>query len=411
VLSINCCVWRKRPDKYNHVTNPRIYQYKISLYCLFLLLIDSFPFFIRKDKKREALKKVLIVRLDSIGDFILWLDAAKAFRELFPTSEYQTTLLGNEIWAPLADGLSYFDEVWPLNKQRFFKDIPYRIKTLIKVRRSGFDIVINPAFSREFPFGDSIVRTSGAPTRIGFNGDYFNITKWQKRTSDRWYTKLVAAAGGSFTELERNAEFMRGLGLTGFKSNAPELALISRMPDSFNLKDYYVLCPGAGADFRRWPLSNFVKIAEQIFNATGHTCVICGGPGEEELGKALERQLKVPVTNWAGRTSLRELTSVIAGARLLIGNETGAVHIATAVSTPAICILGGGHFSRFLPYRLETHTDRPLPVAAFNKMDCFNCDWKCKYVLSDNDTLPCIANISVDAVWKEVLGILAKQSS
>ena len=121
--------------------------------------------------------------------------------------------------------------------------------------------------------------------------------------------------------------------------------------------------------------------------------------------------MKVPVTNLAGKTSLQELISIIAGAHLLVGNETGAVHIAAAVSTSAICILGGGHFGRFLPYNLERPSDKPLPVAVFHKMDCFECNWECKYDVVDGNAVACISNIPIKTVWNEVLELFNKQFS
>ena len=62
----------------------------------------------------------------------------------------------------------------------------------------------------------------------------------------------------------------------------------------------------------------------------------------ETLGKTLEQNTDIPLQNWAGRTSLQELSAIIARAHILVGNETSAVHIAAAVSTPSVCTLGEG---------------------------------------------------------------------
>jgi ADP-heptose:LPS heptosyltransferase len=84
--------------------------------------------------------------------------------------------------------------------------------------------------------------------------------------------------------------------------------------------------------------------------------------------------------------------------------------MAAAVGTPAVCILGGGHYGRFLPYQIEKRTTRPLPIAVSYKMDCFGCNWKCAHAKEVKGAMPCVANISVSQVWDEVKKILQASS-
>jgi ADP-heptose:LPS heptosyltransferase len=120
------------------------------------------------------------------------------------------------------------------------------------------------------------------------------------------------------------------------------------------------------------------------------------------LGAELASDADFPITNLIGATSLSELASIIKGARLLIANETSAIHIAAAVSTSAICVLGGGHYGRFMPYRIEVETDRPMPVEVIHQMDCFGCNWQCIYDVSPGHPMPCIERISVEDVWEAI---------
>lgn len=279
-----------------------------------------------------------------------------------------------------------------------------------KVRQAGFDMVIQPVFSREFLFGDAIVKISGAKERIGSQGDYSNINPWQKRISDRWYTRLIPATKEPLMELERNAEFMRGLGLADFRAGIPELLPSCTIPVDINLKDYYILFPGVSAKIRQWPLSQFKELAVRIYQNTGWVGFVCGGHGEELLGKRLVQDVDVPLQNWVGRTSLQELAAIIRGARVVIGNETSAIHMATAVSTQAVCILGGGHFGRFMPYRLEMEAKKILPVPVVHKMNCFGCNWHCIYPIPKGNAAPCVTKISVNAVWDETIKILKREN-
>ncbi len=370
-----------------------------------LLIIDSIVMLYSSPSNRN---RILVIRIDAIGDFILWLDAAKNIRKLYPKGQYEVVLLGNEIWTSLAEDLPYFDRVCSLNVQRFITNPAYRYKMLRELRKAGFGVVIQPTFSRVFLTGDAIAHVSGAAEKIAYHGDYSNIKPWQKRISDRWYTRIITSDNRPLMELERNAEFMRKLGLKDFCADVPELPVSAPLPKSMRDTDYYVLAPGSGLDMKRWPTSNFVKLAQNVYHATGWMGVICGSPGEKILGKMLAEDAGIPMQDWTGHTSLRELIAIIDGAHLLIGNDTGAVHIAAAVSTPAVCILGGGHYGRFMPYQLEGDTAKPLPVAVTHKMACFGCNWRCIYGVPPGEPVPCIKRVSVEAVWKEVLGILEK---
>jgi ADP-heptose:LPS heptosyltransferase len=379
--------------------------------CLAMWLAASILCLSAQSHPQRPKKKVLIIRLDAIGDFILWLDAAQEIRKLYPPEAYEITLLGNHDWTSLAMELPWFDEVWPLKRRKYRVNPIYCIKILSKVHRAGFDLVINPTYSREFKYSDIFAKASGAQERIGSQGDFERIRKWQKYIGNRWYTRLIHAQEEPLMELERNAEFVRGLGAENFLAGVPELPVSSGVPDGFNAHDYFVIFPGAGAVARQWPMRNFAEIAEKVHRKTGWRGIICGGPDDESLGKNITAETDAPLDNWAGRTSLPELVAIIAEARLVVANETSAVHIAAAVSVPAVCIFGGGHFGRFMPYRIEVKANRPLPVPVVFRMDCFGCKWLHCHYASKKETPPCICNIPVDTVWSAVSDILEKRNN
>lgn len=372
---------------------------------MFFYLVDGLHLFFPSQISKELKKKVLFVRLDAIGDFVLWLDAAGRLRDLFSQDKYEITLLGNQAWTSIAEKLPYFDEVWSLERNRFLKNLVYRFKILKKIRKAGFDVAIQPTFSREFLFGDAIVRASGAKERIGSQGDYSNIKLWQKRMSDRWYTRLIQTTEGPLMELKRNAEFMRGLGLTDFKSSVPEILSLYTIHANISIKDYYLLFPGAGMKIKQWPLFYFRELATRIYRTTGWVGLICGKYEERSLGNVLTQGVNVPLYNWIGLTSLPELIAIIQNAHIVVGNDTSSIHIAAAVSTPAVCILGGGHYGRFLPYQLEVDSEKLLPIAVFNKMNCFGCGWECIYDIQTESAAPCVEKVSVDDVWNAVLKV------
>jgi len=372
--------------------------YNICLYFLGYFIAFSYH-------SPEAENKIFIIRLDAIGDFILWLDSARHFRKIYPNKKI--ILLGNQIWTDLAKKFPYWDEVWELDRRKFYRNLPYRVRLLKKIRKAGFDIVIQPTYSREFLYGDAIVRISGARKKIGSVGDCSNIRPIEKMISDQFYTQLIPANPKPLMELKRNAEFVRGLGYE-FQAALPDMMSVVQGINNpvANNSPYFVLFPGALLTEKQWPVEKFSEFASSVFHETGMSAIICGGQAERQLGKTLIAIMDIPVVNMIGETSLTELSAIIKDAQFLLSNDTSAVHIASAVATPAFCILGGGHYGRFMPYDIENETKKLLPVAIVYQMDCFNCNWRCRYFVEEGKPFPCIEKISVEEVFAAVQSLI-----
>ncbi len=350
-------------------------------------------------------RAVCIVHLGAIGDFVLWLEAGRRLARHYRASGTPLVLLANAAWAPWARGMDLADEVWELDPARFDRDYGYRFQWLYRMRASGFDSVLQPTHSRTATAGDSLVRASAAAKRIGSAGDCANTPAWLKRRTDAWYTKLLACGNESRMELLRNADFMRGLGFADFRASVPVLAAGPRPATTLPAR-YAVLAPGAGWDGRAWPVSSFAEIGRRLA-ASGLSLVLAGGPGDRATAEALLRDLPGGALDLVGRTGLGELATVLAGARLVVANESAAGHIAAAAGRPVVCVLGGGHYGRFMPYALEGG-GQPNPAVIVNRMDCFGCNWKCIYARGPSEPVKCIADIGPEAVWQQVQACLAQ---
>ncbi len=354
---------------------------------------------------------VLIVRQDAIGDFVMWVDAAHALVDHYRSQGRKVTLLANRAWANWAEQMQLFDRVIPLDTVRFQYDMRYRFRTSRLIRRCGFSMAVQPAYSRDYS-ADILIRLSNARERIGSTGDGSNVRPWERKMSERSYTRLIPADPKPQMELLRNAQFVRALLQNDYRacvSNLLELNAVEHdatfstvMPKT---ESYYALFPGASWDGKQWPTANFRELAERVFRRTGWRGVVCGGPGDRELVETLCADNRESLLNWAGRTTLPQLAGVLAGAKFLVSNDTSAVHVAASVGTQAVCMLGGGHFGRFLPYEVERSNDQPLPIVVDYRMPCYGCNWVCIYDLSETKTAPCVGDISVEAVWEAVQGL------
>jgi len=376
---------------------------------LVLMLLDFFSVLKFRFSEREQSAQ-LIVRVDNIGDFILWLPSAKKLLSVYPAKR-DSILVCNQACVDLAVATDLFSVVVGLDVARLTRDLRYRFQSLRLIARYRASIAIQPSYSRAFLSGDSLVRASGAKVRIGFDGDRNNIRLWEKRISDRWYTKLVRASDLPMMELDRNAEFLRNLGVADVHKCIGVLPKLIELPSEKKIPyDYLVVFPGASSVTRIWPVESFARAAKKVVDEYGFIPIICGGEMERELGNRLLSLIgDERGKNYAGSTSLSELSEIIRGARLVISNETSAAHISAAVSTPSICILGGGHHGRFMPYPQDLEGVKPIAVT--NQMSCFGCNWKCRFTDARSAPYPCVESVSVEQVTRAVRVAITQKNS
>lgn len=380
---------------------------KASLWATLVALLDGL---VLAAVRRATGGGVLLVRLDAIGDFVVWSDAARVLAKHYSDRGVRVTLLANGAWAEWATDFGIADRVWSIDRRRFRKDLRYRWRWLARIRRAGFDIAIEPCRSRVFLVGDSVMKATGATERLGWAGDAVNTPPSLQRWSDRWFTRLVPASGQQM-ELRANAEFARAAGVRDCQARMPRIpdAAIRESCEPFP-QPYAVLFPGASSPGRVWPAEKMAEVGRRLIDAGLHL-VVAGGPDDRTRVEGLER-LGLRFTNLAGRTTLSELAAVLRSSRVVVTNDTSAAHIGAGVDARVVCVLGGGQFGRFMPYDVEVRDpQRPLPVAVHMSMPCFGCDWVCIFPHRPDEAMKCVRDIGVDAVWEAVVGVLTHDSS
>ncbi len=375
-----------------------------------LLLLDLLCLLIPRPRRVSSCEKILVVRLDAIGDFVLWTASLQQLITPYLSKSQPVSLMGNASWTSVAEGLGCFSEILPLDRTRFLSNVFYRLRLLLRIRQARYTTVIVPAYSRELLFGDAIIRLCGAGNRIGSVGDCTNIRPWLKKVSDSWYTRILPADTSIDYEMHRNAEFVSQLWGIEVSLTLPYLPIQTSIPEELRGIEYFLVAPGAQVEGKRWPLRNFREVIDKIQQNSGMTAVICGATGEEGLGVALSSASHGNILDYVGRTTLIELIALIAGAKMVLSNDSAAIHIAAAVSTPSVCVLGGQHFGRFLPYRRVAGEERPLPVALFHVMPCFQCNWNCPNKTSVEAPFPCVSSVTSDEMWQEAKSILIRSA-
>jgi ADP-heptose:LPS heptosyltransferase len=349
--------------------------------------------------------KIVIIRVDAIGDFVIWLDAAKALEKKF--GKNQIILIVNELNLEIASTLSYWGQIVPIQMKKFKNSFKYRYKIIRELNKLNCQKVINTTYSRAFWLDDSIVHHINARQKTGILGDYSNDPSWKLKLSNKWYNRLFKAENQINHEIIRNSEILNQLGI----EHTPKIHIIP--PETYDNsileivpEHYFVVFPGSSTPKKEWGIANFTELINRLTDKYKIPCIICGGLNNIKTNKEIIKNCKEKPIDLTAKTSLKQLISIIKHSGFLVSNDTSAIHIAASTQTPGICVLGGGHFGRFLPYKLTDDGEiLKNPIVIYEKMDCFNCNWKCIFQKKSNlkTVYPCIKRIEVECVIKAVV--------
>lgn len=366
-----------------------------KIVCFLGYLINNFS----KSNNNED-RKLCILRTDAIGDLILFLPSLKYIRQKY-FDYYIIFILQNRV-SELVVHSPYIDEIIPFSPLKYRRNIFYKLKFLVELRKHSFDICLYPQFNRE-SIGDEICFWLRSKRKIAFYNKLFDNSDNNRSA----YTKLLYHNFDSQVhEHLRNKYFLNHLNIET-KDYQPEFWL-SRddkeyaekliLNNNLSEKTIIAICPGKLTTYVGWEPDNFVQLMKKLNQKFPKAkFLIIGSIGESHLLKFNDDVLlKENVINLCGSTTLRTLAALFLRCHLVVGNDSGPIHIAIAVKARSVALLGGGHFGRFMPYGdpLKNHF-------VIKKMNCFNCDWKCKY--SSNK---CITEISVNDVYYKCENIM-----
>ncbi len=329
-------------------------------------------------KQKPDTSGILLVRFSHIGDFVLWLDAAKEFRRMYPGEKITFVCDRYKDVRMLAEKTGYFDEVAVLRTRGIG-----RLSGIRQAMRLSGRIAVNADPSRTV-LSDLVMLAVRAQARIAQQADTTRMSKWQARRSDRIYDRIIRCGGIRTMELIRNAQFIRGLsGKDRFRAGIPQIAsLLPKEEVRAKLRlpaRYFVLCPGGEAPQKYWDAKKYAAGLNQIFALdTQICCVAAGTAGEQSELEKIRRYVKAGqkerVISRIGATSLIEYIELIRCAAWLLSNDTSAAHIAAAVGTQAVVLAQSWDWGRFYPYRTErrSQTDCP-PICIHAHIACAGC--------------------------------------
>ena len=333
----------------------------------------------------QNVRKVLVVRLRSIGDTVLSTPSLIALRRFLPDAQIDILL---EDWvASVLDGFEAVDNVLSVSKHT-----KHRIKIARELRKEKYDVAFNLHGGTTATF---LIRASGAKHRVGYKSYQYSFL----------YNHLLASTQ-DFWHKEKTHSAEQQLALLGFVGipvkDKPKTHLTVKedfKPQNADKARIALLHPLAAFDTKQWATQNFARVAEFLFDK-GFQIVAVATKKEREVLENLERISKVSIKTF-DNLSLPEIASLASKADVFIGNDSGIAHIASAVKTPTVVIFGSSNREHWRPW-----TDAPNEIV-YEEMPCQPC---AGYTCKKFDEPKCILSVEVESVKKAIDRVLSKKN-
>jgi lipopolysaccharide heptosyltransferase II len=304
-------------------------------------------------------RKVLLVRLRSIGDTVLATPSLFALKRFLPN--VKVDILVEDWVAPLLDNHPHVDNVVVLERGGFMT----RARVARELRAANYDVVYNLHGGTTATF---LTRATGARYRVGFKTYQYAqlhnhqapspLLLWgqQKTHSVEQQLALPGWTGVPVTDRPRTQ--------LGISERAAET--VNRLLGEAGLSEQKLalIHPAAAFATKQWATQNFARVAEFMVER-GLAPVAVAAPNEKELLEKLCSAASVKITTLD--LSLPEVAALAARSELFVGNDSGIAHIASAVGTPAVVIFGSSNIAHWRPWN-----SAPAEVV-FEEMPCQPC--------------------------------------
>ena len=307
----------------------------------------------------EAVQRVLVIRLRSIGDTVLATPSLFALKRFLPHA--QVDILVEDWVAPLLANHPHVDNVIELKRGGLAK----RMDAAREIRSARYDVVYNLHGGTTATF---LTRATGARHRVGFRTYQYAklhtelvpspLLLWgqQKTHSVEQQLALLGWTGVPVSDRPRTR-----LGI------APEAAgsVIQHLEDA-GLADRKIalIHPAAAFNTKQWATKNFARVAEYL-TERGYAPIAIAAPHEAQIIEDLCSEASVKILGLD--LSLPEVSALASRSQLFVGNDSGIAHIAAAVGTPSVVIFGSSNIAHWRPWH------RAAAEVVFEEMPCQPC--------------------------------------
>ncbi len=284
-------------------------------------------------------QKLLITRTDRIGDVILSTPVFSAVKKQYPDVHITAMVLKET--APIVRGNPWIDEVIIFDKKGEHKSWLKTYSLGLNLRKEKFDAVIHLHPTNRV---NVISWAAQIPVRIGYR-----VLRGGHGKNDFLLTHKIPEQKwqGKKHEAEYNFDLLKLMQVPQPErlvfhfplQKQDQEDLMKLMPRK--LTDHYaVFHPSASCVSKRWPEERLAVVADRMSAQYGILPIIIGEGEGVAHAEAMQKHMKEESLNLSGKLSLGMLGWLLKGARLLVSNDSGPVHLAAALETPVVSIFG-----------------------------------------------------------------------
>jgi lipopolysaccharide heptosyltransferase II len=293
-------------------------------------------------------RRILVIRLDLIGDLVLSMSVVRALKRTYPGVEIDLLAVPASAKVVIHDPdlteiITYDPNIWRRPKALFqaknWRDV-FRLRRQLSARHYDIAVGVFGAWA------GIIAVLSGAKRRVGFGRESYpgfmtdNVPGRHWSPGDHkheidYCLELAKSSGASVSPADRmpclyvDPQALQQLEqLLVQEGIAPEKPVIACHISSHN------------GQSKRWPIPYWARLIDKLICEQGAQVILTGTPGDLPLIESVLHKMQEQAINLAGKTSLPELVALLQRADLVISGDSGPMHIAAAVGTPLIAILG-----------------------------------------------------------------------
>ena len=291
-------------------------------------------------------ENILILSMTRMGDMIQTTPLIRGLKEKYPESKI--TLLVTSDFASAVPLIPNVDDSIVLNFKQFdisenwedqswIKVYRYLEESLDDIRGRNYDLLVNLSHSK---FSALMVRYLDIKNVIGFHcnefGDRMTGHPWMQyfgvevfnRTYNEFNLVEIFSGSAGINVKGRSIEVLRPQNQPSFDTEWPS-----------NCEDVLIgFQAGSSLEDRRWPAQAFANLADMLIEKTNARILIFGVESENKVAEdiiSLVRN-KDRISNFAGKTSLGELSQLLEKCEYLVTNDTGTMHLAAALGTKIV---------------------------------------------------------------------------
>ncbi|MGH7267612.1 MAG: glycosyltransferase family 9 protein [Candidatus Rokuibacteriota bacterium] len=320
-----------------------------------------------RERETGAIRRLALVKLSSLGDVVHAFPAAHALRARFPDAELTWIVERRE--AAIVAGNPDLDHVIAVDTRLWRREfrrpggpaaVFAKVRGLVRRLAAGrFDTALD--FQGNWKSG-LITALTRAPLRIGL------AARDCREAGNALFTnRRVPLPRRRIHVVEEHFVLLSALGIARAAAGAAAFpitidpatdAIVGRFLEEEGIKPetpLAALTPGSGGDRKRWAIAAYRRVADEVALRFGARIVLCWGPGEEPLVRAIAHGMRAaPLI--PPPTSIPELVALLRRMTLAVGGDTGPIHIAAALGVPTLGLYGPTPAARNGPYGPRTAT-------------------------------------------------------